>query len=176
MYVRIDGLQKNRLVLTKTFVLYLNEYYPTKVCVIYSAFGRFILVHWLNRLFQYQPRNDKELLQPCLICLRLSVGALIIGVSFAICGWDLIELTIFVVFLSSGAVLALNPDMSYFTFVYTVGPGGSPDENGESTMDALIMNGVTRVKCLFRFNVLFMATLSRKHSTLWSTLGLLRLV
>ncbi|PWA88501.1 putative isoaspartyl peptidase/L-asparaginase 3 [Artemisia annua] len=25
----------------------------------------------------------------------------------------------------------------------TVGPGGSPDENGESTMDALIMNGVT---------------------------------
>ncbi|KAL8102412.1 putative isoaspartyl peptidase/L-asparaginase 3 isoform X1 [Apium graveolens] len=25
----------------------------------------------------------------------------------------------------------------------TVGPGGSPDENGESTLDALIMNGVT---------------------------------
>ncbi|KAL5744225.1 hypothetical protein ACOSP7_027075 [Xanthoceras sorbifolium] len=25
----------------------------------------------------------------------------------------------------------------------TVGPGGSPDENGETTMDALIMNGVT---------------------------------
>lgn len=24
-----------------------------------------------------------------------------------------------------------------------VGPGGSPDENGESTIDALIMNGVT---------------------------------
>jgi len=25
----------------------------------------------------------------------------------------------------------------------TVGPGGSPDENGETTLDALIMNGVT---------------------------------
>ncbi|XP_072151552.1 probable isoaspartyl peptidase/L-asparaginase 3 isoform X3 [Setaria viridis] len=27
----------------------------------------------------------------------------------------------------------------------TVGPGGSPDENGETTLDALIMNGVTAV-------------------------------
>ena len=25
----------------------------------------------------------------------------------------------------------------------TVGPGGSPDENGETTMDALVMDGVT---------------------------------
>lgn len=30
-----------------------------------------------------------------------------------------------------------------FEFLHTVGPGGSPDENGETTLDALIMNGVT---------------------------------
>jgi isoaspartyl peptidase/L-asparaginase-like protein (Ntn-hydrolase superfamily) len=29
------------------------------------------------------------------------------------------------------------------TFLHTVGPGGDPDENGETTLDALIMNGVT---------------------------------
>jgi hypothetical protein len=29
------------------------------------------------------------------------------------------------------------------TFLHTVGPGGNPDENGETTLDALIMNGVT---------------------------------
>jgi N4-(beta-N-acetylglucosaminyl)-L-asparaginase len=27
----------------------------------------------------------------------------------------------------------------------TVGPGGSPDENGETTIDALVMNGVTMI-------------------------------
>lgn len=26
--------------------------------------------------------------------------------------------------------------------MWTVGPGGSPDENGETTLDALVMNGV----------------------------------
>lgn len=29
-----------------------------------------------------------------------------------------------------------------FLFLQTVGPGGSPDENGETTIDAMIMNGV----------------------------------
>lgn len=27
--------------------------------------------------------------------------------------------------------------------ICTVGPGGSPDENGETTLDALVMDGVT---------------------------------
>ncbi|KAK6121920.1 hypothetical protein DH2020_044345 [Rehmannia glutinosa] len=32
---------------------------------------------------------------------------------------------------------------SYFWCSFFVGPGGSPDENGETTIDAMIMNGVT---------------------------------
>jgi hypothetical protein len=27
-------------------------------------------------------------------------------------------------------------------FLLSVGPGGSPDENGETTIDAMVMNGV----------------------------------
>lgn len=33
------------------------------------------------------------------------------------------------------------------TILLTVGPGGSRDENGETTIDALIMNGVTFSLC-----------------------------
>jgi len=36
-----------------------------------------------------------------------------------------------------------SDDIDYFFTLHTVGPGGSPDENGETTLDALIMNGVT---------------------------------
>ena len=35
----------------------------------------------------------------------------------------------------------MSTDFNCFT-LYPVGPGGSPDENGETTLDALIMNGV----------------------------------
>lgn len=38
----------------------------------------------------------------------------------------------------------------------TVGPGGSPDENGETTIDALLMNGVFNIVSSLSF-VLFLS-------------------
>jgi hypothetical protein len=44
-----------------------------------------------------------------------------------------------------------------------VGPGGSPDENGETTIDALIMNGVNTIllfrSLIFLFSLLLLAGL-----------------
>jgi hypothetical protein len=37
------------------------------------------------------------------------------------------------------SIIVLNFTVLHFS---SVGPGGSPDENGETTLDALIMNGV----------------------------------
>ena len=38
-----------------------------------------------------------------------------------------------------------------------MGPGGSPDENGETTIDALIMNGVNTI--LFFLSLIFLFSL-----------------
>lgn len=46
-------------------------------------------------------------------------------------------------------------------FTLTVGPGGSPDENGETTIDALLMNGVHYI--VSTFDPCFFARIKRNN-------------
>ena len=47
-----------------------------------------------------------------------------------------------------------------------MGPGGSPDENGETTIDALVMNGVNTGRVFLSFDIVFALLTSKDDDSL----------
>lgn len=56
--------------------------------------------------------------------------------------------------------MQLSPSKIVF-LSFAVGPGGSPDENGETTIDALVMDGVNNYLCFIPTDISLLFVLVR---------------
>lgn len=104
-------------------------------------------------LFASMNNSKVELYDRNMIYLNLHINAYRM-ISDGKC-YDNIHLSSFL--LNAHIIVALNLER-------TVGPGGSPDENGETTIDALVMNGVTILLIFLSSTLLFLLLLESLHT------------